>query len=433
MKHLKFISAFLVAFALILACVPVQASADEDEYELQKINVLDYGFPNGLTYNYCMLNASNNYSAMYSLPFKYPIIYADIIFESTREFSSVGIMAGNTNRVCYLDYSFLDNGLHRAYGKLDNYFDSTYIGFYVLSAAGSGITIHRFDLYTYVNQGVPDLGEFSITPDADTKFEGAWHRMTAVDTPMYCQFYNFGSTQFTQYTVDISSVNWRNYDYLDFRYDIRAADIYSIVAYIDTSQGFRYLPFDISWGAGQAIDENEYIGSGSTTVVPAGNDFHIMQRLYIPRETVLDGSLHIVISGNYAGTASGCYFYSVTGYYYLNVPDSELVKMDQMIAAIRESLSSSDEDNAAAEEFADNMTSQKEQMASNQQTLNNVSKPSSDDLGMMVAPDAVLDADGMTALVSIINPITDSRIVLGILTLSATLALVSYVFFGKKR
>ncbi len=432
MKHLKFISAFLVAFALLLAFVPAQASASEDEYELQKINVLDYGFPNGKTLNQDYLTSKNNYTATYILPFQYPIIFVDVIFETSSAFTSVGVR-GSSGSVEYLNYNSLDNGLYRATGQLSRYFGSGNIGFTVLSTQGTTVTIHRFDLYTYTNQGVGDLGEFSITPDADTKFEGAWHCMTAVDTPMYGQFYNFGSTQFTQYTVDISSVNWRNYDYLDFRYDIRAADIYSIVAYVDTSSGFRYLPFDISWGTGQAIDENEYIGSGSTTVVPAGNEFHIMQRLYIPRETVLDGSLHIAVSGNYAGTASGCYFYSVTGYYYLNVPDPELVKMDQMIAAIKESLSSSDEDNAAAEDFAENMTSQKEQMASNQQTLNNVSKPSSDDLGMMVASDAVLDVDGMAALVSIINPITDSDIVLGILTLSATLALVSYVFFGKKR
>lgn len=429
------IYSLIICFALLLACIPVQASAAEDEYELQKINVLDYGFPNGLSANYAFLDSSNNYTAVYNLPFQYPIIFVDIIFESSNEFTSVGVR-GSFGAVEYLDYVFLDNGLHRCTGELSRYFASGNIGFTVLSAAGSGVTIHRFDLYTYTNQGVGDLGEMNITPNDDTSVSpNYWYRQSAPGSPITQNFYYFSEAEnYLECSALFSSVNWRNFDYIDFFFSLDVANIQSISAYILTSDGVRkFIPFDISYLDSGVIDKNEFIESGSTYAVPSYSKYDISMRLYIPRETVLDGSLYICVSSKYHSAGSRASIQSVNGYYYLNVPDPELVKMDQMIAAIRESLSSSDEDNAAAEDFAENMISQKEQMASNQQTLNNVSKPSADDLGMMVAPDAVLDVDGMTALVSIINPITDSKIVLGILTLSATLALVSYVFFGKKR
>ena len=79
------------------------------------------------------------------------------------------------------------------------------------------------------------------------------------------------------------------------------------------------------------------------------------------------------------------------------------------------------------------MTSQKEQMSANQSQINNVDKPSSSDLGAIAAPNLILNNTGMGYLTQIIQPITTGRAVLSMLTLSATLALVSYVFFGKKR
>lgn len=437
MKHLKFISAFLVAFALLLACVPVQASADEDEYDLQKINVLDYGYPNGGSSNKAYLSSANNFTAIYTLPFQYPIIFVDVIFEPAAAISSVGVR-GSSGYVDYLTYNSLENGLYRATGQLSRYFGSGIIGFTVLTSSGVGldVTIHRFDLYTYTNQGVGDIGEMNIIPNADTSVStDYWYRQSSPGFPIVQDFYYFSqAVQFHDYQVLFSSVNWRKYDYLDFAFTIDASTISSISAYVKTSSGvYRYLPFDISFLNGTAIDKNEFVGSGSTTVIPAGNAWDIVMRVYIPSSYRLSGSLYIQVEGEYKNPADRALLQSVNGYYYLNVPDPELVKLDQMIAAIKESLSSSEEDNAAAEDFSENMASQKEQMASNQQTLNNVSKPSSEDLGMMASPDAVLNADGMTALVSIINPITDNDLVLGILTLSATLALVSYVFFGKKR
>lgn len=429
-----FIFPLFLIIPYLLCCGSSAVSAAElNDSGLDKINVLNYDMPGDSLSTQVYIYPNQPY-VYFDLPFSYGALYYDLIVESPEVFTDVSIR-GSSGRLASLNFVRLDGNNYRCYGASDIPFGTNRLGVQFTGTSGLRFTVNflRFDVYTATNQGIADFGEMKVTPDSDTHFEGSWHRMSAPDTPLFVEFYHFGSQQFTQYSADLSSVNWRNFDYIDFFYEVRAADIYSISAYIDTNHGYRYIPFDISWGDGHAIDRNEFIGSGSTTVVPAGNNFFIMQRLYIPREVALQGSLHILVSGNYASTASGLMLNSVTGYYYNSYPDPTLVKLDEITAAIKESLSSSVEDNAAAEDFTDSMTTQKEQMFSNQQQLNNVSKPSAGDLGSITSPDVVLDQSGIALLTSVISPITNNRIVLGILTLSATLALVSYVFFGKKR
>lgn len=439
MKLVRKIYSLIICLALILASISFSSSsaaAAEDD-SLKCIDVLVYDYPDDSTSVRGIMSPTKPYN-VFDLPFSYGLVFYDVIFETSVSVSSAGMRSLSSGSFYSLTMVSLGSNRYRCYGHTSAAFNSLKFGFQVNSSVTSdySVTYYKFDVYTVLATGIGDIGEMNITPNADTSVStNYWYRQSSPGAPIVQDFFYFSSgVQFFDYNVLFSSVNWRQYDYLDFTFQISASTIEYISAYIKTSDNqYRYLPFEISFLNGTAIDKNEYVGSGTATVIPGSAQWDIIMRVYIPSSYRLSGSLFIDVGGQYHNPVSRAFLQSVVGYYYTTVPSPDLTKLDQITAAIKESLSSSEEDNAAAEDFSQNMTSQKEQMAANQQTLNNVSKPSSNDLGMMVAPDSVLDSNGMTALVSIINPITDHKYILGILTLSATLALVSYVFFGKKR
>lgn len=438
-RSVRKIYSFIICLALILASVSFSSSsaaAAEDEYELQKINVLDYDMPGDFLSTYVVIDSSAPY-IYFDLPFSYGGVFFDVIFESPVAITGVSIR-GSTGSTSPLTFTRLEGNNYRAYGQTSSPFGTSRIGVQFTTSVSSAFSVNflKFDIYTVTNQGIGDLGELNVTPNADTSVSSNyWYRQSSPGVPIVQDFLHVsGGAQFFEYNALFSSVNWRKFDYLDFTFQISASTIDYISVYILTSDNiYRYLPFDISFINGSAIDKNEFIGSGTTTVIPAGSQWDIVMRVYIPSSYRLSGSFYIDVGGQYKNPASRAFLQSVNGYYYSYVPSPDLIKLDQIVAAIKESLSSSAEDNAVAEDFSENMTSQKEQMSANQQQLNNVSKPTSTDLGMMAAPDAVLDSSGMVLLTSMISPITTRKLVLGIMTLSATLALVSYVFFGKKR
>lgn len=440
MRLVRKIYSLIICLALILACVPVQASASESA-EIDYIDVLSYDYPDDSLSVRGSMSLAKPYN-VFDLPFSYGLVYFDIIFETSSIPSSVGIRSTSSGNVYSLTLASLGNNRYRAYGQTSTAFNSSQFAFQLSVSDITGnqkytCTYYKFYVYTIFDPGTLDTGEIMVIPDSanPSGHSNVWYSQTSPGVAVSRSFYYDSDYDvLVPYDVYLSSVNWRQYDYLDFSFYIQSADIQYINVFVDSSlYGKKYLPFEFSYINPSGMSINEYVGTGSTGLALPTNYWEISLRVYIPRDVTSSGSLKIHIGGDYGSMASWAQLRTVTGYYYTSVPSPDLVKLDQITAAIKESLSSSAEDNSAAEDFSENMSSQKEQMASNQQTLNNVSKPSTDDLGMMVSPDAVLNADGMTALVSIINPITDNDLVLGILTLSATLALVSYVFFGKKR
>lgn len=426
---------FLLCGVLIFSCFAFSSgsasAAEEDVTDC--INVLDYDFPDDYTSVRSYMTQEQPYN-FFDLPFSYGVVFFDVIVEVGSAPSSAGIRSPS-GTVLDLTLVSLGDNRYRCYGSSSQLFNSSSIGFQlVVNTSRYTVTYQKFDIYTLVNVGTGDLGEMNILPNADTSVStNYWYRQSAPGVSIVQDFYYFSSSvQFFDYQVRFSSVNWRKYDYLDFTFQINASSVECISAYIDSGGLFRYLPFEISYLNAGVIDKNEYIGSGTTTVIPGSSQWNVVMRVFIPASYRLSGSLYIDVGGQYHNPPSRAILQSVTGYYYTSVPSPDLVKLDQIAAAIKESLSSSAEDNAVAEDFAQNMTSQKEQMAANQAQINNVDKPSADDLGSIAAPNLILNNTGMGYLTSIIQPITTGRAVLSMLTLSATLALVSYVFFGKK-
>lgn len=429
--------AFLLPVFLIVPfflCTGSSAVSAAEEQVTDCINVLNYDYPDDYTSFRSYMTQDQPYN-FFDLPFSYGVVFFDLIVEVGSTPSSAGIRSPS-GTVLDLTVVSLGSNRYRCYGSSSSLFNSSRIGFQlVLNASRYSVTYAKFDIYTLIDVGTGDIGEMNIQPNADLSVPtNYWYRQNSPGVPIVQDFYAYSSgVQFFDYQVLFSSVNWRKYDYLDFAFQINASSVEYISAYIESNDLFRYLPFEISYLKAGVVDKNEYVGSGSTTVIPGSSQWDVVMRVYIPASYRLSGSLYIAVGGQYHNPASRAWLQSVTGYYYTTVPSPDLVKLDQIAAAIKESLSSSSEDNAAAEDFAQNMTSQKEQMSANHAQINNVDKPSASDLGAIAAPNLILNNTGMGYLTRIIQPITTGRAVLSMLTLSATLALVSYVFFGKKR
>lgn len=428
-----FIFPLFLIIPYFLCCGASEVSAAESEPELQSIDVLSYTMPNGGAISQVVVN--NSSVVKFNMPFQYGAIFYDMIVEIPVTLNAVSVVRSDGFSES-LTVSHLENYSYRVYGQSSLRINTGNLGVQFTTSVSTNYTVNfvKFDVYTIASLGIPDYGEMSIAPNNDTSVGDGWYRQETPGYPLVQDFLTFSSqVQFFDFRTLFSSVNWRKYDYLDFSFSINAAAINSISAYISpSSEVYRYLPFEISYLNGTTIDKNEYVGSGSTTVIPSYTVWNVVMRVYIPSSYRLSGSLYIQVDGQYHGPASRATLKSVNGYYYVDVPNPSLVKLDQITAAIKESLSSSSEDNAAAEEFTDSMATQKEQMAANQNQLNSIDKPSSSDLGAMSSPDIVLDQTGMGYLTTIIRPITNNRLVLSMLTLSATLALIGYVFFGKK-
>lgn len=430
-----FILPVFIIIPYLLCCGSSAASAAEED-GLKCIDVLAYDYPDDYTSVRGIMSPDRPYN-IFDMPFSYGLVYYDVIFETSVSVASAGMRSASSGVFYSLTLQSLGSNRYRCYGQTSAAFNSLKFAFQVNTSASANysVTYYKFDVYTVTDLGTGDLGEMNITPNDDTSVPANyWYRQSSPGVPIVQDFYYFSASKnYVPYEILLSSVNWRKYDYLDFSFSIEAANIESISCYIKTSDGLRrYCPFDICYLNGTAIDANEFIGSGTTTTIPTYNIWNINIRVYIPSSYRLSGSFFIAVNGKYHTPGSKCNLQSVIGYYYTTVPSPDLTKLDQITAAIKESMSSSEADNNAAQDFTNDMTDKKEQMQANQDFINSVDKPSSDDLGEMVSAGAVLDSSGMGHLTAMISPVSNNRIVLSILTISATLALVSYVFFGKK-
>lgn len=439
---MKRILSVVLCCSIILVSIcffPEQASAAEDD-SLVPVDLLDYSTFNSTGYNYGYISSDNDMTFTYSAPVKFTFWYVDVIFEvaygttAVTSLDSVSVV-GSSGTVAGLTFSHLGDGVFRAYGSTPNRFSSSSVGIKLGSSYSRlFVTVNSFNVYTLPGTAVNDYGEMKLEPDANTT--RTWQTMTSPGTPIGGNFYAFGSTNYTTYKAIYSSVNWRNFDYIDFQFYLSVTTLESITCTVETSSGVMYIPFEYSFINGSSISASEYVAGGSVSsgsYVPASSSWELTVRVYIPPEARTQGSLYLTVSGQYRDAGATSRLDKVTGYYLVHDYDPTLVKLDQIEQAIRESMSSSTEDNAAADDYNEQMAAQRDQMASDQSAIDSVSKPDSSEIGSIGAADAVLDTDGMGLLVQTLTPITHSKIVLSILTLTATLALVGYVFFGKKK
>lgn len=436
---MKRLLCFVLCFTLLFACVVSSsgsAAAASDDELFRSISVLDYDMPGDGNISAVMLKSDTPYT-YFDLPFTYGLLYFDIIIE-TRSAPSAVYIRGHTGNLFPLTFKHIEGYKYRCYGVPSNTVNSSRLGFQVdFSSDSFYVNFLKFDAYTVSDPAVDDLGEMWVTPDAN--LTPAWQTMGNPGESIGMNLYNWARDGYQDYEARFSCVNWRNFDYIDFKMELRVSTIKSIIAQVRSTNSSISIPFEISWLDGSAMSNNEFIANGEWVSDmqqdSADTTFVVTMRLFIPEYARSSGSLIISFNGEYpsTGSSSATILHNVTGYYITDVPDPQLTKLDQIRISIEQSLSSSSEDNATAESFQESMQSQSESIAQNQDTLNSVERPDASSVGEIASAGTVLDAGGMGLLVQMISPITHSQKYLAILTLVSALALVSYVFFGKKK
>lgn len=430
---MKRLISLVLCCALVLACVCFSSgSASAASSDFDSINILDYiDLSGGLT-----IFSSKPYYYL-EMPFDYPLCYFDLTLEFFYEMPSAVYLYSASGNKTSLKVSNIEGNTYRVYGSMpsDLYLYSAKFGLYFDITNYVYVNVLKFDVYTVSNSGVGDIGELAIMPPADNNT--GFIAQSSFGVPLSREFYYYSDgVQFFDFTATLSSVNWRDFDYMDFLFEVNASNIDYINCRIGTSSLYgqpsgSYVPFDIGFLNGDVIDKNEYIGSGSTTVIPASTQWTIFMRIYIPPELRDAGSLYIEVGGQYKSPASRVRLCSVKGYYYTHVPDPSLLKLDQIEQAIKNSMSSSEAQNAASQATQNQITANQNKVDSGIASLETMNRPSVDDMGF-TDPDLIVNADGLSLLNTMIAPLYRNELILGIMIIAAALAHLSFCYFGRK-
>ena len=428
----KLFALFIVLSIIFVFCLTPVSAAEEIDY--RSINVLDYCFPNETEYARAYL--SNSQTCYFALPFSFGLVYFDLVCEFYSAPSSVFIETTSGTKIS-LTFSLIEGRTYRVYGKSSTNVNSTRFNFGATFAdSGSYLCLfHNFDVYTIRDPAVDEIGELRVTPGVNGLYN--WQTMPVPGSTIGMNLENWAKDGYQAWEAEFSSVNWRKFDYLDFRMYLHVTTVDSIIAVVRTSDGSYNIPFDISWLNGEAISNNQFIANGEYVSqmgqLNAQSTLDITMRLYIPEYVRDEGSLIITMQGKYPSSGNNYYvsLRNVTGYYTTSVPEPNLVKLDQIETAIKNSLSSSAAQNAAASQSNQKLTASQTKADAGSATLNSMNKPSINDMGF-TDPDLIVNTDGVNLLVQMISPLYENELILALMLAAAALAHLSYCYFGRK-
>lgn len=201
----KRILPLICTFALLISTFAFPVFADEADSS-GWFDLLDYGYPNGLTGNRVPLNSSGQTEIVYSNPTDAFIYDYDIVFRT--DSTDFRVATANT----YLTVVSVGDGIYRAFGyhgrqNANSYFyfrnnDGTYVE--ILSARAS---IRNYTLYN-----LPVVGEVHqvSAKNAETYTSGIYK--LADDNPSNTVNLGYWSDQTYTYYVDLDISDWVYYD-----------------------------------------------------------------------------------------------------------------------------------------------------------------------------------------------------------------------------
>lgn len=408
MKMKQILSLFL-SFALLISMV-LPASASGSDW----VNVLDYADVGGSQNNYF------KFSGTTSLDFDlgYVGMYGsfDLIVNVTGDRLTAASINGHS-----LSVSALSSKVFRIYGDASRYISSQVLTLDLTSAGTSYCEIIAFRASGLFNNRFPATGQISVDwspvnstgfvtmPDVDTPAEVFWGGATATD-------------DVSPFTAWIYPNRWKDYDFIDFSMFVRAQSIESITV---THDG-ELVPFELS-----------FLDTISQTWVDPNNsstqfNFTDLSEVYI--------SLRIDVSG-LDKNSSSLPRIGITGQYRDNNSNNRLALFDvvghvsaepenPIIHWLKKIYSTLIGEGSGADDIGSTIESQAGELEGIGDALGDVTKPDIDDLDGSL--DDLVSPDQVDAVGSVFAPLFHNNTILHILIMSLTLALVSYVLYGKR-
>lgn len=109
---------------------------------------------------------------------------------------------------------------------------------------------------------------------------------------------------------------------------------------------------------------------------------------------------------------------------------SDIFDINKEVSDKMDGLLSSDEDQAAADSFGDQVDQQQQAFENANNSLQSFEKPDIDSVN--IGSSTIIDSNGMSVLAQPMNDIFSNPLILHILVIAATCALIGYAFFGKR-
>lgn len=406
---MKRLFSVLACFGILLACLIPCASAAGSDW----VNVFDYASANGSGSNYFQF--SNSTTVVYDTGIGSLVRRVDILINS----AGADITSASLNGTG-LYVLPLDDSVFRIYGSVSNITTGKFS--LTLKASGTAyceiISFKVSGLY-YVTY--PITGQISVDwapgsstgfvamPDANTTAEVFWGGGSATDSV-------------SSFSAWVYPNSWKEYDYIDFSFFIRAQSIDSLTV---THNG-NYVPFDISYL--DTVSQTWYDPNNSS---PEFN-FVDLTEVYI--------SLRIDVSGLDKGSSSLPRI-GITGQYRNDNRNNRLALYDvvghvnadsenPIIHWLKKIYSALIGEGSGAGEAGSTIESQAGELEGIGDALGDVTKPDIDDLDGSL--DDLVSPEQVDAVGAVFSPLFQNNTILHILIMSLTLALVSYVLYGKR-
>lgn len=399
----------LLACVTILFSMVLPASASGSDW----VNVLDYAEANGSDNRY--FSFSNSKTLVFDLGFSTMLGSFDIILNYTGSKITSATLNGDS-----LTVSPLSGNVIRIYGDT-RYFTGDTLTLKLNNSGTAYCEIISFKASGLFHNRFPTTGQISVDwspvnstgfvtmPDADTPAEVFWGGATATD-------------DVSPFTAWIYPNRWKDYDFIDFSMFVRAQSIESITV---THDG-EFVPFELS-----------FLDTISQTWVDPNNsstqfNFTDLSEVYI--------SLRIDVSG-LDKNSSSLPRIGITGQYRDNNSNNRLALFDvighvsaepenPIIHWLKKIYSALIGEGSGADDIGSTIESQAGELEGIGDALGDVIKPDIDDLDGSL--DDLVSPDQVDAVGAVFAPLFQNNTILHILIMSLTLALVSYVLYGKR-
>lgn len=227
----------ILTFSVLFFSLATPASAADTVSVGSLVDLLDYGYSLETSSNTQNFNGNSTLDMTYMVSSKITTTYVDVLFMyRTSGELNVDLMLDDTVKASLEPYQVSGN-IWRAYGSYTGYWADTFtLRFDALAANTNRITILSFEVGRTGNTRVPIEGYMDIIGSNYTNTihyvptDATNQRDWTPTTP--------GTAQFFLYTED-----WRKYDYIDFMFNLYVDDITSINCVF----GSEVLPFDVSY------------------------------------------------------------------------------------------------------------------------------------------------------------------------------------------
>lgn len=436
----------LVALCMaLLSLITAPASAAESTNLDGWLNLLDYDTANSSGSN-TVSCPSGTTSILYMLPAEMWLGFIDAVIFSNHSFTATN-GAGTA-----LTVSYIGNNLYRVYGSCPNY---TIAGLSLKITVTSATVVEVKSLRVctvYGSSHFAEKGTLRVTGGGLSSTYSA--TQSSSTTSLKCSF-PVGLEENQYFNANIYLTGWRNYDYLDFYFFVRARSIESIVC----KMGDVFIPVDIQF-------YSVGIESGVFSQIVARVDLRGLDRSSSSTPVLF---VEGVASCAQTDSSYGSYIRldTVSGYVCPEAVDptvswiqkltdkltgwfsdlqsrvdiigSQLVvNLNTITNSIKTEVKNITDrldslihpDSTDSDDFSDSMASQATEMDEANDTLDSVTKPPVDDLDPSV--DDIVPAEDVAKFTSVFAAIFENNIFLSVFLMSFTLAMVSYVLYGKR-